>query len=179
MSEDNGVKEAFLLNEDGSSLGRVSHEKQVGLDRQQATVCNRNTTRVKTWNVQTLCQIGKLENVKQEMIQLNINILSINETRWQSNGDFMIDNFKMIYAGGDKNEKGVGLLLDNNKAKCVLGYWNVNEGVLLVKLQGHPFNISIIVVYAPTAESKEEEILLHRRRRNTLLLQRRRVFHKI
>ena len=92
------------------------------------------------------------------MIQLNINILGINEMRWPSNGDFMIENFKMIYAGGDKHEKGVGLLLDSNMAKCMLGYWNVNERVLLVKLQGHPFNISIIVVYAPTAESTEEEI---------------------
>jgi len=64
----------------------------------------------------------------------------------------------MIYAGGDKHEKGARLLLDNNMAKCMLGYWNVNERVLLVKLQGHPFNISFIVVYAPTAESTEEEI---------------------
>ncbi|XP_072043124.1 craniofacial development protein 2-like [Amphiura filiformis] len=64
----------------------------------------------------------------------------------------------MIYAGGDKHEKGVGLMLDADMAKCVLGYWIVSERVLLVKLQGQPFNISVIVVYAPTAESTEEEI---------------------
>ncbi|XP_072021160.1 craniofacial development protein 2-like [Amphiura filiformis] len=64
----------------------------------------------------------------------------------------------MIYAGGDKHEKGVGLMLDADMAKCVLGYWTVSERVLMVKLQGQPFNISVIVVYAPTAESTEEEI---------------------
>ena len=92
------------------------------------------------------------------MIRLDINIDSINETRWPNYGDFMIDDFKMIYAGSEKQEKGVGLLLDNNLAKCMLWYWTVNERVLFVKLQGHPFYISIIVVYAPTAESTEEEI---------------------
>ena len=39
----------------------------------------------------------------------------------------MIDNFKMICAGGDKHEEGVGLLLYNNIAKCMLGCLNVNE----------------------------------------------------
>ncbi|XP_072037260.1 craniofacial development protein 2-like [Amphiura filiformis] len=92
------------------------------------------------------------------MTRLKINILGINETRWTNNGDFKIDDFKTIYAGGDKHEKGVGLMLDADMAKCVLGYWTVSERVLLVKLQGQPFNISVIVVYAPTAESTEEEI---------------------
>ena len=38
------------------------------------------------------------------------------------------------------------------------GYWTLSDRVLLVKMRGHPFNLAIIVVYAPTAESTEEEI---------------------
>ena len=72
--------------------------------------------------------------------------------------DSMIDNFKMIYSGGDKHERSVGLLLDQYISKCVLGYWTVSDRVLLVKIQGNPFNITIIVVYAPTTGSTEEEI---------------------
>ena len=37
------------------------------------------------------------------------------------NSDFMTDNFKIIYPGGDKHERGVGLLLDQYISKCVLG----------------------------------------------------------
>ncbi|XP_071947472.1 uncharacterized protein [Antedon mediterranea] len=154
----NGVKGVHPSYEGGSSPGRVSHVRQVELDRHQATVRNRSTIRLGTWNVRTLYQDGKLENVKQEMIRLNINILGINETHWTNNGEFMIDDYKMIYAGGDKHEKGVGLLLDGDMAKCMLGYWAVSERVMLVKLQGQPFNISIIVVYAPTADCTDEEI---------------------
>ena len=92
------------------------------------------------------------------MTRLKINILGINETRWLKNGNFMIDNSTMIYSGGDKHERGVGLLLDQYISKCVLGYWTVSDRVLLVKIQGNPFNITIIVVYASMTGSTEEEI---------------------
>ena len=108
--------------------------------------------------MRALYQCGKLESVKKEMTQLKINILGINKTRWPKSNDFMIDDFKMIYSGGDKHERGVGLLLDQYISKCVLGYWTVSDRVLLVKIQGHPFNITIIVVYAPMTGNTEEEI---------------------
>ena len=154
---DNGVKGTHP-SRGGSSPGKVYHVLQVDPDRHPATVCNRSTIRVATWNVRTLYQSGKLENVKQEMRRLNINILGISETRWSKSGHFMIDGFKIIYSGGDKHERGVGLLMDSDISKCVLGYWTLSERVLLVKIRGHPFNLAIIVVYTPTAQSTEEEI---------------------
>ena len=66
------------------------------------------------------CQIRNITN-KYPDYKTYINILGINEMRWPNNGDFMINDFKMIYAGDDKHEKVVGLLLDNNMAKCMLG----------------------------------------------------------
>jgi len=52
----------------------------------------------------------------------------------------------------------VSLLLDEECVKCVQGYWQLSERVLLVKLEGKPINLSIIVVYAPTSDSEEAEI---------------------
>ena len=118
----------------------------------------KESIKIGTWNVRNLYQSGKLENVKQEMIRLNVNILGICETRWKSNGDIKSDEHRMIYSGGDKHERGVGLILDSERSKCVLGFWQVSDRVLLVKLKGKPFNISIIVVYAPTSESTEDDI---------------------
>ena len=51
-----GVKGARIPQGTSNSPGRVSHGRQVGPDRQQATVRNRNTIRVGTWNVRTLYQ---------------------------------------------------------------------------------------------------------------------------
>ena len=38
------------------------------------------------------------------------------------------------------------------------GYWQLSDRVVLVKVNGSPCNISIIIVYAPTGESTEEEL---------------------
>ena len=80
------------------------------------------------------------------------------KTRWKQNGDFVNDGHRIIYSGGEKHERVVGVILDRERAKCVLRYWQLSDRVLLVKLQGKPFNMSIIMVYAPTSESTEEEI---------------------
>ena len=50
------------------------------------------------------------------------------------------------------------MLLDQDISKCVLSYWTVSDRVLLVKIQGHPFNLTIIVVYAPMTGTTDEEI---------------------
>ena len=86
--------------------------RQVILDRHQVTVCssNRNKIKVGTWNVRTLYQAGKLENVIQEMERLDVNIFGLCETRWTNSGSMQIDDYKIIYSGGDKHEKGIGII---------------------------------------------------------------------
>ena len=66
-----------------SSSGTVVHGQQVTPDRQQVTASNiaKRYIRVGTWNVRTLYESGKLENVKQEMRRLEMNILGICESR--------------------------------------------------------------------------------------------------
>ena len=74
------------MNDVGSSLGKAAHVRQVAPDRHQATVRNGESIRVGTWNVRTLYQCGALDNVKQEMRRLKINILGVSETKWTSKG---------------------------------------------------------------------------------------------
>jgi len=155
----NGVK-GIISQRNDSSPGKVALGPQGAPDRNPATAVIRDKTTIKigTWNVRTLYQSGKLENVKQEMTRLGVNILGVCETRWKNTGDFVSGEHRMIYSGGETHERGVGLILDKERAKCVQGYLQLSDRVLLVKLQGRPFNLSIIIVYAPTSESEEEEI---------------------
>ncbi|ESO12186.1 hypothetical protein HELRODRAFT_158648 [Helobdella robusta] len=39
-----------------------------------------------TWNVRTLYQTGKFENVKQEIKRMKLSILGLSETRWKKSG---------------------------------------------------------------------------------------------
>ena len=103
-------------------------------------------------------QKGKLDNVKHEMERLKLNVLGLSEVRWIGARSFTTDNFTIIYSGGDQHEKGVGILLDKETSKSIKGFWEVSDRVVLVKLNGKPFNISIIQVYAPTADYDEDAI---------------------
>jgi hypothetical protein len=103
----NGVKGTRHGFNRGTSPGTDSHDRQVTPDRQPDTVEKRRKgdLHLATWNVRTLYQAGKLENVKQEMKRLKINILGMSETRWSDSGLVNTDSMKFIYSGEDKHER--------------------------------------------------------------------------
>ncbi|CAF1561697.1 unnamed protein product [Adineta ricciae] len=154
-SLDNSVNGVLSKN---TSLGRDGHVRQVTLDRQQATVQVKNSFRIGTWNVRTMFQKGKLENVKKEMKRLQLNVLGLSEVRWTGAASFATGDYTLVYSGGDQHERGVGMLLDEQTSKSIKGYWAVSDRVLLMKLYGKPFNISIIQAYAPTANYDDDSI---------------------
>ena len=92
------------------------------------------------------------------MERLKLNVLGLSEVRWIGAGSFTTDNFIMIYSGGDQHEKGVGILLDKETSTSIKDFWGVSDRIVLVKLNGKPFNISIIQVYTPTADYGEDAI---------------------
>ena len=154
---DNGVKGVhdITLN---SSLGRVRHVQQVAPGRHPVTVC-KNILKIGHWNVQTMYQPGKLDNIRQEMDRIKFNILGIAETRWTGTGKIETGNKVMIYSGGKKiHERGVAIIFDQNTGKSLKGWWGVSDRVIVAKLEGKPFDIGIIQVYAPTSTHSDEEV---------------------
>ena len=45
-----------------------------------------------------------------------------------------------MYVGGDTAERGVGIMLTESVAKCMMWYWTESDRVLLVRIKGKPFN---------------------------------------
>ena len=161
----NSVKENTQTRESTLSLGRDSHEQWVGPDRHQVTTQKKSNTnvrkkflRVGTWNVRTLYQAGKLDNLVKEMERLKVNVFGISETRWTDTGVFTSGDCTMISSGSTTHERGVAVLLDKATSRSLIGYWCVSDRVMLVKLAVKPFNLAIVQVYAPTADSDESDI---------------------
>ena len=48
---------------------------------------------------------GKLEEVKQEMARVNVNILGIKELKWTGMGEFNSDDHSIYYCGQDPLEE--------------------------------------------------------------------------
>ena len=94
------------------------------------------------------------------MVRNNIKVVGVSELWWLGQGRFTTDNENMFIFSGKESggKRGVGFIIEKETAKCVLGYDPISERVMTVRIQGHPINISIIQVYAPTSEAADEDI---------------------
>ena len=106
--------------------------------------------KIGTWNVRTLYQPGKFENLIQEMQNVNLDILGIAERHWTEEGKIIQENHIMIYSGGEKHGNGVVIVMKNSVAKSMMGFWAISDRVIMMKLEAKPFNINVMHVYAPT-----------------------------
>ena len=102
---------------------------------------------------------GKLEVVKQEMERVNVNILGISELKWTGMGEFTSDDHYIYYCGQESLRKnGVAIMVNRRVRNAVLGCSLKNDRMISVHLQGKPFNITVIQVYASTSNAEEEEV---------------------
>ena len=94
---------------------------------------------------------GKLEVLKQEMANVNINILGIHKLKWTGMGEFNSDDH-YIYCGQESlRRNGIAFIVNRRVQNAVLGYNLKNDRMISVHFQGKPFNITVIQVYAPTS----------------------------
>ena len=61
---------------------------------------------------------GKLDVVKQEIVQVNINILGISELKWTGMGEFNLDDHYIYYCGQELLRRNGIALIINKSPKC-------------------------------------------------------------
>ena len=72
---------------------------------------------IRTWNVRSMNQ-GKLEEVKQEIARVNVDILVVSELKWTGMGEFNSDDHYIYYCGQESlRRKGVAIMV-NKSPKC-------------------------------------------------------------
>ena len=102
---------------------------------------------------------GKLEVVKQEMARVNIDILGISELKWTGMGEFNSDDHYIYYCGQESLRRSeVAIMVNRRVRNAVLGCNLKNDRMISVRLQGKPFNITVIQVYVPTSNTEEADI---------------------
>ena len=72
------------------------------------------------WNVRTLQQPGRLENLASEMDKCDLNVIGSIEVRWLGKGEIVSGNYTMFYSGGVKAGKGFAVVLRNYIVKCLI-----------------------------------------------------------
>ena len=68
-----------------------------------------------TWNVRSMNQ-SKLEEIKQEIARVNIDILGISELKWPGMGEFNSDDHYIYYCGQDSLRRNGGPLITQKES---------------------------------------------------------------
>ena len=93
------------------------------------------------------------------MARVNVDILGISELKWTGMGEFNSDD-PCIYSCGQETlrRNGVAIMVNKRVRNAVLGCNLKNDRMISVHLQGKPFDITVIQVYAPTSNAEETEV---------------------
>ncbi|XP_072043067.1 craniofacial development protein 2-like [Amphiura filiformis] len=82
--------------------------------------------------------------------------LSVGATILSSSSILLPSQMLGLSTNEGKREFGVGFILDRNTARSFLGFNPISDRIISLRLHGHPFNISIVQVYAPTSTASDE-----------------------
>ena len=93
------------------------------------------------------------------MARLNVDILGISEQEWTGMGKFNSDDHYIYYCRQESlRRNGAAIMVNKRVRNAVLGCHLKNDRMISVRLQGKPFTITVIQVYAPTSNAEEAEV---------------------
>ena len=89
------------------------------------------------------------------MARVKIDILGISKLKWTRMGEFNSDDHYISYCGQEfLRGKRIAIIVQN----VVLRGSLKKDRMISVRLQGKPFNITVIQVYTPTSDAEEAEV---------------------
>ena len=92
------------------------------------------------------------------MARVNVNILRISELKWTRMGEFNSDDHYIYYCGQESLRRNGVALIVNKSLKCRIWVQYQKQQMISVRLQGKPFNITVIQVYALASNAEEAEV---------------------
>ena len=93
------------------------------------------------------------------MVKQEVDILEISKLKWTGMGEFNSDDHYIYYCEQESlRRNGLAIMVNKRGQNVVLECNLKNNRMIFVHLQGKPFKITVIQVYAPTSNAKEAEV---------------------
>ncbi|PNF43555.1 hypothetical protein B7P43_G03904 [Cryptotermes secundus] len=112
--------------------------------------------KIGTWNVRTLNQAGKLENLRMDVMPQMYECVS--KVWWIGQGEIRSGDYTAYYSGGERAERGVAIVVHKSVVRSVVKKIVCNDRIIPLKLKAEPVDILIMQVYMPISEYEDEEV---------------------
>lgn len=119
----------------------------------------KTVTTMGTWNVRTMYATGTTRILMNELQRFRWDIIGLSETHLLGIQEYRTKEGKIYCAGGEnQHQAGVALVLSRRAQRCLLECRPTNKRIIMARFQTIMKPITIIQVYAPTAEAADDEI---------------------
>jgi hypothetical protein len=77
-----------------------------------------------TWTVQTMLKPGKMKEIMEELSKARVDVVAVQETRWQGQGRIDKRYFSLFYSGPKERTGpyGTGLIVNAKTRKSILSF---------------------------------------------------------
>ncbi|XP_057658477.1 craniofacial development protein 2-like [Diorhabda carinulata] len=107
--------------------------------------------------VKTLLRTEKMEELAKEIEKYNIDITTIQETRWEKEGEIKKEKYIFPFTGEAKRGNGVGFCVRKEIRNCIVDFEPVNGRIPTLRLELKNKYVTVINIYAPAEVAQEKE----------------------
>ena len=94
--------------------------------------CEHHSYKIGTWNVRTLNQGGKSENLKTEMQKNAVSVLGVSEVQWKGKGEIRSGDYTVYYSGGERAESSVAIVVHKSVVRSVVKKIVCNDRIVAI-----------------------------------------------
>ena len=112
-----------------------------------------------TWNVRTMMQEGKMEELENIFEAYKLDILAITETRWNGMDKVITPNGNTLVMSGredDLRREGVALMMNKKAASAMTEWKPAGSRLMTARFKSRQSNLSIVVGYSPINDASDD-----------------------
>jgi exonuclease III len=110
-----------------------------------------------TWNVRSLYRSGSLMTVARELAEYKLDLVGVQEVRWDKEGTVRAGEYSFFYGKGQENHQlGTGFFVHQRIVSAIKRVELVSDRILYIVLRGRWCNIILLNAHAPTEDRGDD-----------------------